>query len=428
MKITYYANAMVLLEGSKTKILCDPWITFDNFSTTDIYNFPKCNTSKNEIKKIKPDYLYITHTHVDHFDPITLSLFDKNTPILVADYKVNFTARNISSLGFKNIKIIPKNQGLKLNKTGDKVWIEPSVEAPDVDSIALFKLDKFRILNANDNIFNYKQCTKFRKKLNGIDIGLLPSGSHGPWPMFFDEVIEKKLMWARERKARLLENFRKYVNATKPEWVIPIAAGLMCSGERAKQYKKFSGISPRTEAINYALKSEKFTPIPLSNNVSYDFKKGKYNGKYIEATFGNQKKYINELSKLPDKFSKGGLFHIDKSQQVKDLTNLLSIARKTQLRWQKKLGLMNLSHTIYLDVNQKFVYRLSFKTKTIDKVERKKIKDKKYEIFKMPYELLFGIITRHFFWDNVNTSHVYFERKNCELNRDALHLMNYLNI
>ena len=49
-------------------------------------------------------------------------------------------------------------------------------------------------------------------------------------------------MWARERKARLLENFRKYVNATKPEWVVPIAAGLMCSGDRAKQYKKFSYI------------------------------------------------------------------------------------------------------------------------------------------------------------------------------------------
>ena len=89
---------------------------------------------------------------------------------------------------------------------------------------------------------------------------------------------------------------------------------------------------------------------------------------------------------------------------------------------------MNLSHTIFLDVNHKFIYRLSFKTQTIEKVKRKNIKDKKYEIFKMPYELLFGIITRHFFWDNVNTSHVYFVRKNCELNRHTLHLMNYLNI
>ena len=143
MKITYYANAMVLLEGQKTRVLCDPWVTFNNFSATNIYNFPKCDVTKKEIQNIKPDFLYITHTHVDHFDPITLSLFNKETPVLVADYKVNFTAKNIASLGFKNIKIIPK-EGLSLNKFGDHVWMETSVEAPDVDSIALFKLDNFR--------------------------------------------------------------------------------------------------------------------------------------------------------------------------------------------------------------------------------------------------------------------------------------------
>ena len=309
MKISYFANAMVLLQGRKTKILCDPWITFNNFSTTNIYNFPKCNVTKKEIQNINPDFIYITHTHVDHFDPITLSLFKRETPILVADYKINFTAKNIESLGFKNIKIIPKD-GLKLNKYGDHVWMEPSTEAPDVDSIALFNLDNFKILNANDNIFSFKQCTRFRKLSNGIDVALLPSGAHGPWPMFFDEVIEKKLMWARQRKKRLLENFRKYVNATKPKWAIPISAGLMCSGERAKQYKKFSGISPRSKVIKYALKYEEFKPIFLSNKCSYDFKKEKYYGKYQEATFDNQKKYIEELSKIPEKFSKEGLFFI----------------------------------------------------------------------------------------------------------------------
>ena len=428
MKITYYANAMVLLEGQKTRVLCDPWVTFNNFSATNIYNFPKCDVTKKEIQNIKPDFLYITHTHVDHFDPITLSLFNKETPVLVADYKVNFTAKNIASLGFKNIKIIPK-EGLSLNKFGDHVWMEASVEAPDVDSIALFKLDNFRILNANDNIFNFKQCIKFRKLLNGLDVALLPSGAHGPWPMFFDEVTEKKLMWARQRKKRLLENFRKYVNATKPKWVVPISAGLMCSGKRAKQYKKFSGISPRSEVIKYALKYEKFIPIPLSNKVSYDFKKEKYNGKYQEATFDNQKKYIDELTKIPDKFSKEGLFFIDKTQHIFDLSQLLTTARKKQIKWQKKLGFSSLNHTIFFDVGQNCLYKLCFKNDFVERIDKKeKIKEKKFEIFKMSYELLLGIITKHFFWDNINTNHVYFKRKNCQMNRDILNLMNYFNV
>ena len=428
MKITYYANLMLLLEGRKTRVLCDPWVTFNNFSRTNMYNFPKTNITKKQVINLKPDFIYVTHAHVDHFDPLTLSLFNKNIPIIVADYKVNFLAKSIASLGFKNIKVIPKDKGLKLNNYGDHVWVEPAAEASDVDSIALFRMDKFRILNANDNIFDFKQCNKFKKKLDGIDIGLLPSGAHGPWPMFFDEVTTVKMMWARQRKKRLLEIFRKYINATKPKWVIPVAGGLMCSGQRAKQYK-YSGISPRSEGIEYALKYEKFIPILLSSKTSYDFKKEKYNGRYQEATLENQKKYIDELSKIPEQFSKEGLFFIDQTQRISDLSYLLNIARKTQAKWQKKLGYSSLNHTIFFDIGQNFLYKLSFKKNFIEKIDRKeKIKEKKFEIFKMAYELLLGVITRHYFWDNISTNHVYFKRKNCKLNREALLLMNYFNI
>ena len=62
MKITYYANAMVLLEGQKTRVLCDPWVTFNNFSATNIYNFPKCNVTKKAIQNINPNYPFFFHT------------------------------------------------------------------------------------------------------------------------------------------------------------------------------------------------------------------------------------------------------------------------------------------------------------------------------------------------------------------------------
>ncbi len=28
MKVTHYVNAMVALEGKSSKVLCDPWVTF----------------------------------------------------------------------------------------------------------------------------------------------------------------------------------------------------------------------------------------------------------------------------------------------------------------------------------------------------------------------------------------------------------------
>jgi len=108
MKIKYFTNSMVLISGKNVSILCDPWITFDENSNTNLYNFPETKFSKEEIAAINPDYIYITHTHADHFDKITLNLFDKNIPVLCADYKNNFTEKNLKALGFNNV-IVCKN-------------------------------------------------------------------------------------------------------------------------------------------------------------------------------------------------------------------------------------------------------------------------------------------------------------------------------
>ena len=60
MKITYFGNAMMCLEGKHTKLLCDPWVTFDRKSSSGLFNFPELKLSRKEIKSLCPD-LYIYH-------------------------------------------------------------------------------------------------------------------------------------------------------------------------------------------------------------------------------------------------------------------------------------------------------------------------------------------------------------------------------
>ena len=49
----------------KTLRFSDPWITFDNKSNTNYFNFPENKYTKLQIKKIKPDYIYLSHSHPD---------------------------------------------------------------------------------------------------------------------------------------------------------------------------------------------------------------------------------------------------------------------------------------------------------------------------------------------------------------------------
>ena len=39
MKIKYISNASIFLEGKNSKVLFDPWITFNNNSNSNYYNF-----------------------------------------------------------------------------------------------------------------------------------------------------------------------------------------------------------------------------------------------------------------------------------------------------------------------------------------------------------------------------------------------------
>jgi len=54
MKVTYYGHATVLLETEKAKLLFDPFIT------------PNELAKGVDIDSIKPDYILLTHGHVDH--------------------------------------------------------------------------------------------------------------------------------------------------------------------------------------------------------------------------------------------------------------------------------------------------------------------------------------------------------------------------
>ncbi|HUU24579.1 MAG TPA: MBL fold metallo-hydrolase [Methyloceanibacter sp.] len=427
MKVTFYTNAMLLLESTETSILADPWVTFDNTSLSGFYNFPKCGLSKDEVAAIRPDYIYISHTHPDHLDPPTLTLFDRSTPILVADYEHNFTGRAISRLGFTDVRPVPLNDGMKLNGN-DHVWLEPAGHTEDVDSIGLFRMGGEFAINANDNSFHEAQCVRLKERAGRIDVALLPSGAHGPWPMFFENLdANEKGRAAGQRALNLKYTFVRYIDALDPKLVIPIAGGVICGGDKARQYG-YSGIRARSEVVEHAHRNAKpsFESVLVSEGNIYDTATGKRVGDYVEQTYDTESTYIEELASLPGIFSPTGVFHIDPSQRI-DLTRLLLLARANQRKWQE-IKKTTSDIAFYFDVGEEMLYRLALGDDTVTRVKESEIPDERYEIFRMPYELLVGLLTRHYVWSNVNTQNMQFYRHAPEMDRDLMLVLNFLQI
>ena len=197
MKIKYISNASIFLEGKNTKVLFDPWITFDNYSDSNYYNFPENKYSKKEISNLNPDFIYISHSHPDHFDEITLNLFNKNTPIIIANFANPYLKRNLNEIGFNNI-LISKDNKVKMNKN-DYCYLEPADTTPELDSISFFQIDNYKILNLNDNISNFEQSERIAKKFGSIDLAFLPYCGFGAYPMSYDSLNKKQKIQAHKK-------------------------------------------------------------------------------------------------------------------------------------------------------------------------------------------------------------------------------------
>lgn len=426
MKLKYFVNTMFMMEGKYSKVLCDPWITTDKFSRSGLYNFPKLETNFDDLKKLNPDYIYISHTHADHFDPDTLDVFDKNTPILVSWYKNNFTERAVKKLGFKDVRVPEKDKPLNLNKN-DFCWIEPSRVYSAVDSIAVFEIDGYKVLNVNDSVYHEEQCIDIKKRFSKIDIACIPSGMQGPYPAFYDNLsLKEKEKESDKKKIKNYNTVLNYINIFQPKYFLPFTGGAVYAGKKAL-LMPYCGVGTSKDLKDYLLrKKNKVETILLSENCVFDIKNNFVSGSYSEHSYVKDTDYFDEISKIKLPFDKDGIFYINKSEEI-DLSTLLEVARKKQEEWQKRLNI-NLNSVFFIDVGQQHLYRLCLSDSTVKKVKEENIEDKEYEIFRMPYSLLIALLTRHYNYSNIKTQFINFYRKPDIFNPNLHILMSHLHL
>jgi len=425
MRITYFANAMIMLEGKQSRVLCDPWVTFDRQSSSGLFTFPELRMSREEVAALAPHFIYISHTHADHFDPTTLALFPSSTPILIAKYAHNFTERNVRALGFTDVRVVDPINGQALNGE-DWCWIEPNAVYPEVDSLLVVRIDGRLAANLNDNPFDQRQCEGLARRFGQMDLACVPFSFQGPYPAFYENLSEQeRATEAEKKKLHNFETMTRFAETLKARRFFPFAAGALYAGAKARLFPYY-GVGTCSEAIAYAQHRVKIESLLLSQRCSYNFASGEYNGTYRETTYTDQLEYIEAVAGTPSIFDAGGRFWVAPSERI-DLTKLLQRARQRQIAWQKRRQYVSDS-AFFLDVGETSLYRLNFADETVTRVIETEIRDPVYEIFRIPYSLLIGSLTGHYNWSNIKTQHISFYRKPNVFNPDLHILMSYLQL
>ena len=72
MRITFLGHAGLFVETRHGSVLCDPWFNPAYFGSW--FPFPR-NDDLDRARFGRPDFLYLSHLHRDHFDPEFLARF-----------------------------------------------------------------------------------------------------------------------------------------------------------------------------------------------------------------------------------------------------------------------------------------------------------------------------------------------------------------
>lgn len=113
MRITYIGHAGLFIETKAGSILCDPWFTPAYFGSW----FPFPSNEDLDLQMIaRPDYLYVSHLHHDHFDPAFLAAHvDKNATVLLPKYPMPHLRTALADLGFHRFVQVPNAEPVELD-------------------------------------------------------------------------------------------------------------------------------------------------------------------------------------------------------------------------------------------------------------------------------------------------------------------------
>ncbi|HEX6487950.1 MAG TPA: Rieske 2Fe-2S domain-containing protein [Candidatus Dormibacteraeota bacterium] len=224
LRITFLGHAGLWLETRGGTILCDPFFNPAYFHSW--YPFP--SNENIDLKSIsKPDYLYISHLHADHFDRKLLAeVIDKDTTVLLPDYPIDLMEKAYRELGFN--KFVKTRNGVPAQLArGLSVAIVAMVaptDGPLGDSGLIVDDGEVRVFDQNDS---RPIDLEALAALGPFDAHFVQFSGAIWYPFVYQYPDEMLEALGRKKRANEMARALRYVREVDAKWVFP-SAGPPC--------------------------------------------------------------------------------------------------------------------------------------------------------------------------------------------------------
>jgi UDP-MurNAc hydroxylase len=216
--ITGHAGLYIEVRDGRT-ILCDPWFNGAYFGSW--FPFPD-NAALDVDALSRPDFLYVSHLHKDHFDARFLAAkVDKSTTVLLPDFPLDDMRRAFEDLGFSNF--VQTRSGRRVDLDGLRVAIATSTsvaDGPIGDSALVVDDGETKILNQNDC---HPRDLSALRALGPYDVHFLQYSGAIWYPMVYRWSEEEKAALSSVKRVRQGQRAMGYIEAIRARHVIPFA-------------------------------------------------------------------------------------------------------------------------------------------------------------------------------------------------------------
>ena len=225
VRITATGHAGLFVETTGGSVLCDPW--FVPAFHGSWFVFPR-NDGLDTTRFERPDYLYVSHLHGDHFDaPFLQERVDKATPVLLPAFPTPELERALRSLGFEHFIPCPDGEAVPLAN-------EP--RGHDLHRDRTFRRADRRLghpregpdgLRARPERLPTKSSRKTIAAHGPIDVHFLQYSGAMWWPVVYELPAADKAKHASAKRENQMQRAVSYAEAIGARIVVP-SAGPPC--------------------------------------------------------------------------------------------------------------------------------------------------------------------------------------------------------
>jgi UDP-MurNAc hydroxylase len=210
------SHAGLRVNVGDNELLTDPWLLGSCYWRS-WWNYPP--VSDELVKGLRPNFIYLTHLHWDHFHAPSLRRFPPDTPIIVPYDRYDRMVRDLRAVGMRNIRELRHGERLEL---APGLAIRSYHFSPFVtDSVVVIEAGDVVLLNANDAKVVGAPLAQILSDYPRIDFCFRSHSSANPRANF--EYIGESHA-AVDSNEHYLRAFALFIERVAPRFAIPFAS------------------------------------------------------------------------------------------------------------------------------------------------------------------------------------------------------------